>query len=345
MNTLEKRALANRHEFSDRRFTQIYADFFKYLFVFISVHSWFSSSAVAHNNLFLPGDAFFSARFSKDFFEEQKDASILDLSYERYAGDCADCTWFAYENLSIRDVSPATLANLKKTHSLLFTLFPNEAKTNPFDKEESPWFPIYVYNADFPISYPVGLKFNESANAEQASTDKKVYDHFDDVDLITEDLASQNDVAPLTLDVSYDDLVTRLNGEIVREPVTTVAAKLQFLILPGASVREFALKKEGLCYFVVTAEKIARYRFDKKRTAHSEPLDAQLAKTSSQWTKAREDLRLLRAAIDIYKLNNGDELPPESDSAWIRQFFPKGMPKDPWGRAYDYNGIGVFLAP
>ena len=339
MHTLEKRALTNRHKYLKRNSRKILS-----VFVFISVHSWFSFSAVAHNNLFLPGDAFFSSRFSKDFFEKQKDASILDLSYERYAGNCADCTWFAYENLSIRDISPATRENLKKVHDLVFKLFPNEAKTNPFDKEESPWFPIYVYNADFSVSYPVGLKFNETANTEQASADKNVYDHFEDIDLITEDLASQADIAPLTLDVSYDDLITRLNGKIVREPVTADAAKLQFLILPGASVREFAHKKVGLSFFVVSGEKITRYRFDKKRTAHPEPLDGAPTKTSSQWAKAREDLRVLRAALDIHKRENDGHLPDENNAEWFKPYF-KQRPTDPWGRPYDFNGIGVYLAP
>jgi hypothetical protein len=314
-------------------------------FVFISVHSWFSLSAVAHTNLFLPGDAFFSARFSEDFLDNQKEASTLDLSYERYTGHCADCTWYGYENLTIDDIPASTLTNLKTTHQLIFKLFPEEALTNPFDTEEKHWFPLYVYNADFPISLPFGLKFNESTAAEQSHSDKVVYDHFDDTDLIGEDLASQNNIAPLKLDVPYADAVARLDGNIIREPLTTSSENIQFLILPGTSVREFALKKDGLSFFIITAEKATRYRFDKYRTAHPEPLDAKPTKTASQWTKAREDLRLLRAALEIHERNNKGKVPAESDKDWLKPFFPKGMPKDPWGRPYDYNGIGIYLAP
>ena len=111
------------------------------LLVFLSIYSWFLPSALAHTNLFLPGDAFFSARLSEDFFDKQKEAATLDLSYERYTGHCADCTWYGYENLRIRNLPETSLTNLKTVHQIIFRLFPKEALTNPFDTGEKHWFP------------------------------------------------------------------------------------------------------------------------------------------------------------------------------------------------------------
>ena len=73
------------------------------------------SSARAHNNLFLPGDAFYSAKFGEGFFEAQKDREVLALPYHRFYGDFMKCGYAGYENFRITGVSPRRRSSMNRS--------------------------------------------------------------------------------------------------------------------------------------------------------------------------------------------------------------------------------------
>ena len=313
----------------------------------------FGGSLAAHNNLFLPGDAFFSAAFSKDFFKGNSAKGDLAFEYHRYAGEFMACGWAGYEKLEVKAVPEPVLHNLRKAHGILFGEF---ARSAVADGDGGAFFPIFVYNRDFPLSSPFGLKYNErwaEVQTGEAKMGHAIYDDLGGLDFIIDDWASATEIAPLAIAEGRAPMVSAA-GEtgIVSKPVEMAAGKAMFVVLAGGDVKKFAQREEGLVFFVVT-EDLRRYRFNREGVAMPQIVDAPSDDTAAKRESIAKDQTALRAALSVYRLNFG-QLPtkaqgltalvkkPESGAPddWMPVL--KRLPSDPWRRPYRWDGDVIF---
>ena len=281
--------------------------------------SW---QACAHNNLFLPGDAFFSAELDREFFRT-REVNIkggpgakeeMTFAYHRYAGDFMACGWAGYESLTVTGIPAQVRHNLRKAHGILFSEFARSASTKSDLGEgaepKRPYFPIYIYNRDFPLSSPFGVKYNErwaEVQVEEAKMSHAIYDDLggDGIDFVIDDWASARDIAPLKISDGRAPMVTP-DGEtgIVEKPVEVPAKEVMFVVLAGGDVAKFGRREEGLVFFVVT-EELRRYRFDRKGVAMPQVVDAPADEIAAKRATISKDQRSLRSALHVYKMNFG----------------------------------------
>ena len=313
--------------------------------------------ARAHNNLFLPGDAFFSSEFGRDFFKKNvADEKGLSFEYHRYSGEFMACGWAGYEKLKMNDVPDAVLHNLRKVHGILFGEFSRSATNVGEGEERRQFFPVYIYNRDFPLGSPFGIKYNErwsEVQTEDAKMRHAIYDVLGGINFIIDDWASAKEIAPLAIAEDRAPMVSA-NGDtgIVSKPVEMPAEKAMFVVLAGGDVEKFGRREEGLVFFVVT-ENLRRYRFDREGIAVPQVVDAPSDDTARKREMIAKDQASLRAALSIYELNFG-QLPskaqglaalvekPKSGApdAWMPVL--KQLPADPWGRPYRWDGDVIF---
>ena len=316
--------------------------------------------ASAHNNLFFPGDAYFSAELTRDFFEREPPAGEdLALEYHRYAGKFMSCGYAGYENLVVKGLPPAMLANLRSTHALLNAFSPGVtrgADAKDLQDGHESGFPIFVYNRTFPLSSPFGIKYNEAWAEEQtaeAMMRHAIYDDLGEIDFVIDDWASAREIARLAIEEGRAPMVTEL-GEtgIVRKPVEIEADKVQFVVLGAADVARFARREEGMVFFVVT-EELRRYRFNREGVAMPQQVRFPPDDVAARLRVIQSDHQLLRSAINLYATNHGAppsreqglaalwekpavECPPD----WMATL-RKGV-LDPWGRSYQWDGEVMF---
>ncbi|MGI9244694.1 MAG: hypothetical protein ACR2RV_28080, partial [Verrucomicrobiales bacterium] len=271
-----------------------------------------SGSAVAHNNLFFPGDAYFSAELSRDPLKAVGGAGgELALEYHRYAGDFMACGYAGYENLIVRGLSEAMSNHLQTVHTMLEMFSPGPtrgADAKDLKEGHQTGFPMFVYNRDFPLSSPFGVKYNEAWAEEQtgeAMMRHAIYDDLGGIDFVIDDWASAAEIAPLGIADGRAPMVTEL-GEtgIVRKPVEIDAGRVQIVILAAADVARFARREEGMVFFVVT-EELKRYRFNREGVAMPQRLNFPADDAAAKRQAVQTDQRLLRSAIDLYTANHG----------------------------------------
>jgi len=64
---------------------------------------------------------------------------------------------------------------------------------------------------------------------------------------------------------------------------------------------------------------------------------------SSRVQAAQSQIKMIETALDTYRLDTGrypeslDKLVTSSEVGWAGPYYPKGIPKDPWGRDYKYE--------
>lgn len=311
----------------------------------------FAGSAGAHNNLFLPGDAYFSAELKKDFFDGKRQAGDVAFTYHRYAGEFMACGWAGYENLVVKGVPERVLANLRQVHEILFAEFARAAVP-----AETPYFPIFVYNRNFPLSSPFGVKYNErwaEVQTAEAKMGHAIYDEIGGIEFVIDDWASARDIAPLAIADGRAPMVSAEGKTgIVEKPVEVAAGKVMFVVLAGGDVRKFAQREEGLVFFVV-GDGVRRYRFDRKGVAMPQKVAAPADEVAAQREAIAADQAVLRSALEVYKLNFG-ALPTKGQGlmALVKKpqagapdgWMPllKKLPSDPWGRDYQWDGDVVF---
>jgi hypothetical protein len=312
--------------------------------------------APAHNNLFLPGDAFFSSEFDRDFFKKDATGGTLSFEYHRYAGEFMACGWAGYEKLEMKAVPDPVLHNLRKVHGILFREFSKSAATSGEGEKRRQYFPIYIYNRDFPLSSPFGIKYNErwaEVQTGEAKMRHAIYDVLGGMNFVIDDWASAKEIAPLAIAKDRAPMVSA-SGEtgIVSKPVEMPAEKAMFVVLAAGDVEKFARREEGLVFFVVT-ENLRRYRFDRKGIAVPQVVDTPSDDTAEKREMIAKDQVSLRAALSVYELNFGG-LPTKALGLAALVEKPKAgapdgwmptlrqLPADPWGRPYRWDGDVVF---
>lgn len=126
-----------------------------------------ASPAAAHNNYFLPGDAFFSVAVPQsDILSwSASSADTLELSYSRFDGEFFACGNIGYTSLSVTGVSADFRSGLVEAY-WRFTnghrpLYREEGDEGKSVLEQTNSVVALVYSKDFSLDLPLGLKFNE----------------------------------------------------------------------------------------------------------------------------------------------------------------------------------------
>lgn len=121
----------------------------------------------AHNNYFLPGDAFFSVAVPQSDIMNwtASDADTLELSYSRFDGEFFACGNIGYTNLIVTGVSPGFRRALAEAYWRFSNghrpLYREEGNDGKSSLEQTNSVVALIYGKDFNLNLPLGLKFNE----------------------------------------------------------------------------------------------------------------------------------------------------------------------------------------
>lgn len=218
----------------------------------------------AHNNLFLPNDAYFST-FANDAVAEQlKTGKDLELTYFRFSKSFMKCGYAGIRNAKITNLPEATHENLKTTLAALLAKEPDKGKRKRTKDGEEAAFPVLVYNKDFDFTkFPLALKFNEHFAAEQielAGRKHSIDDRVDSAKLRKLDTTRANDVRKLDQTSTPDDLKPFMG---TNEPVVIDGSKIIFVVLLGSTekdLRDHIEKQPGREYIVI-GETVSRHKY------------------------------------------------------------------------------------
>lgn len=209
----------------------------------------------AHNNLFFPGDCYFSSALTQQGAAKLKTESEVSLSYTRYSKMFMSCGYAGVRNASIIKTPATTLSNLQKTLLDLFTNEADKARILKHTDKHEKYFPLFIYNKDFDFTtYPVALKFNEHFATEQTEKAKRSHvidDRVDSLALKSIDDTHAKKVSPLVVEEIPADLTAFMG---VKEPIIIDGSKIVFVILLGGSspdLKGHAEKKTGLEILIV----------------------------------------------------------------------------------------------
>lgn len=222
------------------------------------------SSVQAHNNLFFPGDAYFSAAFTKDLIAKIGKNDGFVIPYHRYSKSFMACGYAGLSNAGISKLPEATQQNLKETLEQLFKEEADKARTRETDKGKLKYFPVLIYNKDFNFKkFPVGLKFNENFKSEQIEKAKRAHavdDRVESKELRQFDDKYAKVVRALDVQKIPKDLTAFMG---VNEPIKIDGSKILFVVLLGgtqADLSGHAAQKTGL-EIVVIGESVSRIKY------------------------------------------------------------------------------------
>lgn len=126
-----------------------------------------ASPVAAHNNYFLPGDAFFSVAVPQsDILSwSASSADTIELSYSRFDGEFFACGNIGYASLTVTGVTADFRRGLAEAY-WRFTngrrpLYREEVDEGKSVLEQTNSVVALVYSKDFSLDLPLGLKFNE----------------------------------------------------------------------------------------------------------------------------------------------------------------------------------------
>jgi len=126
-----------------------------------------NSQASAHNNYFLPGDAFFSVSVARSDIHQWSSATTdkIQLSYSRFDGEFFACGNIGYTELTVIGVTPGFRSSLAEAYwrfsagtKPLYREVDNDGKTS---LEQTNSVVALVYSKDYNLNQPLGLKYNE----------------------------------------------------------------------------------------------------------------------------------------------------------------------------------------
>jgi hypothetical protein len=128
-----------------------------------------SITAQAHNNYFLPGDAFFSVTLTRDTIQKwmSNEAEDFEFHYSRYDGQFMACGNIGYTNLKVTGID----SNFRAALSEAYWRYTDDERPlyrlendNPKELSQVNGIVALIYNSDF--SGPLGLKLNEEWQAQ-----------------------------------------------------------------------------------------------------------------------------------------------------------------------------------
>ena len=131
--------------------------------------------AVAHNNYFLPGDAFFSVAISQKLIVEwmKSEKDHFEFEYERFDGEFFACGNIGYTALEVEGITPGLRKALGEAYWRFAAFNRPEFKQQEYNGrqvlEQTNSVVALIYNKEFdPGTTPMGLKLNENWKDEGA---------------------------------------------------------------------------------------------------------------------------------------------------------------------------------
>lgn len=195
-----------------------------------------STSARAHNNYFLPGDAFFSVSLTRDTIREwmNNDGDDFEFHYSRFDGQFMACGNIGYTKLKVREIDEKFRAALSEAYwrytnneRPLFRL----ENDNPKELSQVNGIVALIYSSDF--SGPLGLKLNEDWQTQGAG---RYCGLFKTAEPVVVDWTLGPKFPPLKIDQSLEPLRhLRSGGDVHRtmEVELTASAKNLKIVLVG----------------------------------------------------------------------------------------------------------------
>ena len=168
-----------------------------------------ASLAVATNNSFLPGDAFFSVALSQSVIERWTASSeaTFEFSYARFDGEFFACGNTGYSTLAVEGISPELRLALAEAYwryvSSNRPLYREEGNDGKSVLEQTNSVVALIYNKSFDLEFPLGLKFNEDW-VSQGSGQYSGY--FETAKPVTFDWKNAASIAPLSIREKLDPL-------------------------------------------------------------------------------------------------------------------------------------------
>jgi hypothetical protein len=224
----------------------------------------------ANNNYFLPGDSFFHAVLTEAVLVEMEKSKSPVFKYNRPDHlNSFFCGYAGFEQLQVKDMSPAIKKNLTMLYRHLREAYPlqieliqetklvrdasggfdNEVKTGKMLRREMNGFSMLFYNADFDADrYRLGLKYNENW-VEQVVAFGHRQEHVQFEFFVREEEAILSDwrdcrlVKPL--DVISPPITKRRSSNPL--PPITLKSKVRIFVLPEADFNA-AFDRSGFVY-------------------------------------------------------------------------------------------------
>jgi hypothetical protein len=206
----------------------------------------------AHNNLFLPGDAFFTTQVTIDEVEKWRPGSVT-IPYSRLRGVTYLCGYLGYGNATITgltqdtiDALLATLRNLEKDGQGYW-----EGETA--DGRKLHWFRIFLYQRDCNLeAMRIGLRYNEqwaTIQRAHASEDHIQYDEIGGSGAILDNWQSSELVRGLT----YTSTQTLRDGDGGTSlAISLTAANIKFVVCGDANIGSYVDLSQDLVWHEIT---------------------------------------------------------------------------------------------
>ncbi|MCP4813330.1 MAG: hypothetical protein GY888_12520 [Planctomycetaceae bacterium] len=229
----------------------------------------------ANNNYFLPGDSFFHAVLTEAVLADIAKSKSPVFKYDRPDHlNSFFCGYAGFEQLQVKDMSPAIKKNLTVLYRHLREAYPlqieliqetklvrdasggfdNEVKTGKMLRREMNGFSMFFYNADFDADrYRLGLKYNENW-VEQVVAFGHRQEHVQFEFFVREEEAILSDwrdcrlVKPL--DVISPPITKRRSSNPL--PPITLKSKVRIFVLPEADFNA-AFDRSGFVYEISEA--------------------------------------------------------------------------------------------
>jgi hypothetical protein len=212
----------------------------------VIVFSLSSASVLANNTRFLPGDAFFFTRLSKQEIIALQKTDSPTFEYGNHWNGCYGYGIIGYSTLRIKNFSVETRAALRDAFKRLET----DLEKGSFDDPEKKLMSLFVYSKDYPwIKHGIALQYNEDWVEESTA----FYPNFtNDSSFIYNSLRLEsfmgskrllrnwrNSKIIKPLGATCPKLPKGHSGIWSKTPVEIDAAKCKFLIIPKRNFEDY----------------------------------------------------------------------------------------------------------
>jgi hypothetical protein len=157
----------------------------------------------AHNNYFLPGDAFFSVTLTRELMEKwmKSEEAAFEFSYDRFDGDFFACGNIGYTSLVVDGITPELRQALTEAYwrfasspAPTYQLVEDDGKGQ---LTQTNGVVALIYNKDFKVDQDaLGLKFNEDWSEQGAG---RYCGYIDASEAVMQDWRGAKSVVPLAV--------------------------------------------------------------------------------------------------------------------------------------------------
>lgn len=214
----------------------------------------------AHNNLFLPGDAFFTALVTIEDVEKWRPGSVT-VEYSRIPAVGYLCGYFGYGKAIIADVNQATIDGVLNSLRKLKQEGRGYREGEAEGGKKIHWFRIFLYQRDCNLeSMRIGLRYNEhwaTIQRAHASEEHVLYDEIGGDAAIIENWQSSTLVRGLTYTATKAVSEGERSGAL---EISLKAADLKFVVCANANIASYVDLSEDLEWREITEDVVVRTR-------------------------------------------------------------------------------------